>query len=101
MVETMDEKVLFCMNEPIKTGDRCEVVEGVFGKDSPNLGKIVTVISYEGDHSVHGRIWMCRGKGLATEYGGVGEQTSFAQSWLRKLPPEILPPKVVNEKLTA
>jgi hypothetical protein len=76
------------MNEPIKSGDRCEVIGGALGLKGPNVGKTVTVRSLRGEHSVHGRIWMCEGPDLVTEYGGLGTQADFAQSWLRKLPPE-------------
>lgn len=78
--------------EPIKSGDHCEVISGVFGDKSPNVGKKVTVIQFSGDHSEYGRIWLCNGQNLATEYGGVGSEVQFAQAWLRKLPPETTPP---------
>jgi hypothetical protein len=74
------------MSEPIKSGDRCEVIGAVFGAQSPNLGKIVTVASLQGEHSVHGRIWRCTAPDLITEYGVAGIAADFAASWLRKLP---------------
>lgn len=89
------------MNEPIKSGDLCEVIDGVFGQKSPNVGKNVMVSQVRGDHSKWGRIWRCHGVDLVTEFGGFGTEADFAQEWLRKLPPEILPPKNVEEKLTA
>jgi hypothetical protein len=50
------------MSEPIKSNDRCEVVDGLLGKNSPNLGLVVRVKSYVGDHSKLGRIWRCEAK---------------------------------------
>jgi hypothetical protein len=82
------------MNEPIKSGDLCEVIAGVLGNKGPNVGKQVTVGQVRGEHSEHGRIWRCRGEGLVTEYGALGTEADFAQSWLRKLPPVTLPPAV-------
>lgn len=80
------------MHNPIKANDRCEVVDGLLGKNSPNLGLIVRVKSYVGDHSQLGRIWRCE-----AEYAILGQegknvptgQADFAQSWLKKIePPE-------------
>lgn len=88
------------MNEPIKTGDRCEVIAGALGPSGPNVGKFVTVGQVRGEHSEHGRIWRCHGDGLVTEYGAVGNQADFAQAWLRKLPPEMLSPPNREEALS-
>ena len=82
------------MNEPIKSGDRCEVIGGALGREGPNIGKLVTVGQLRGEHSEHGRIWRCHGEGLVTEYGALGTEADFAQSWLRKLPPSEVPPEV-------
>jgi hypothetical protein len=82
------------MNEPIKSGDRCLVIAGALGNEGPNIGKQVTVGLLRGEHSEHGRIWRCHGEGLVTEYGAFGTEADFAQSWLRKLPPEGAPPAV-------
>lgn len=76
------------MTTPIKAGDLAEVIDGLKGKDSPNLGLIVRVLSYAGDHSQHGRIWRCE-----AEYAVLGQKgvnplpgtADFAQSWLRKI----------------
>jgi hypothetical protein len=89
------------MQEPIKSGDRCEVIAGALGNEGPNIGKQVTVGALRGEHSEHGRIWRCHGQGLVTEYGALGTEADFAQSWLRKLPPDGLPPQVQErEKVT-
>jgi hypothetical protein len=86
------------MSEPIKKGDRCEVIAGALGTQGPNVGKHVTVGQVRGDHSVHGRIWRCHGEGLVTEFGALGTEADFAQSWLRKLPPESTPPRAVERE---
>lgn len=80
------------MKEPIKAGDLCEVVDGALGSGGPNIGKRVEVCSLQGEHSVYGRIWRCRGKDLVSEYGGKGITADFAQSWLRKIEPEDMDP---------
>ena len=86
------------MNEPIKSGDRCQVIAGALGSEGPNIGKQVTVGELRGEHSEHGRIWRCHGEGLVTEFGGFGTQADFAQSWLRKLPPSEVPPAVQRQE---
>lgn len=77
------------MKEPIKSGDMAEVVGGLGRGKSPNLGKIVTVVRYMGDHSQHGRMWHCTGQGIQQMTDGGGYVTTdgadFAQSWLRKI----------------
>lgn len=92
------------MNSPIKAGDLAEVINGMLGKASPNIGLIVKVKAFRGEHTQYGRIWRCEahyaelgqpggkldsdgklipGKGIVT-----GE-ADFAQDWLRKIdPPE-------------
>ena len=51
------------MDEPIRSGDLCEVIGGALGNSGPNIGKRVTVGQLRGDHSVHGRIWRYHGEG--------------------------------------
>jgi hypothetical protein len=84
------------MTEPIKTGDECEVIAGALGITGPNVGRLVTVRELRGEHSQFGRIWRCEAQGLITEYGAVGTQADFAQSWLRKLPPAV--PHAANDE---
>lgn len=74
--------------EPIKAGDLCEVVDGATGKSSPNLGLIVRVLSYAGDHSKFGRIWRCEAEYAELNQPGVDTPpgtADFAQTWLRKI----------------
>lgn len=88
------------MQEPIKVGDQCEVIGGAFDDKGPNVGKMVTVSSLRGEHSVYGRIWQCTGESLVTEYGAVGNRADFAAAWLRKLPPKPLLNKSLDKTLT-
>lgn len=78
------------MNEPIKAGDVCIVIDGIFGADSPNIGKQVTVHGLRGEHSKYGRIWLCAGKDLVSEFGGKGNSCEFAAGWLQKLPEQVM-----------
>ncbi|KQB59342.1 MULTISPECIES: hypothetical protein [Acidovorax] len=78
------------MNEPIKSGDVCVVIDGIFGANSPNIGKQVTVHGLRGEHSKYGRIWLCAGKDLVTEYGAKGNSCEFAADWLQKLPEQVI-----------
>lgn len=79
------------MNEPIQSGDMCEVIGGLGRQYSPNVGQRVRVESLQGEHSQHGRIWRCKGPDVQqmTDGGGyvVTGWADFAQSWLRKVPP--------------
>lgn len=86
------------MQSPITAGDLCEVVGGVLGDNSPNLGLIVKVLRYVGDDPAFGRIWRCeadyamrwehhpdaRPKHPNTATPGT---TDFAQTWLKKIEP--------------
>ena len=85
------------MQEPIKSGDECLVISGVFGDKSPNVGKKVKVVNLVGEHSEYGRIWRCVGSQLTTEFGAVGTESQFAQSWLQKMPP-VSPNNNVTQK---
>lgn len=78
------------MKEPLKAGDMAEIIDAAFGKDSPNVGKIVRVSEFRGEHSQHGRIWRVEGDALITEYGAFGTHVDCAQSWLKKIDPDTL-----------
>ena len=60
--------------------------------DNVNVGKIVQVRQWMGEHSKLGHIWHVRSRGndLITEYGAVGPECDCADDWLRPLPPEAL-----------
>lgn len=84
------------MNEPIKTGDRCLVIDGTLKHKSPNIGKIVTVKSLQGEHSTLGRIWHCNGVDLIQFDGSTSTSADFPTDWLQKLNPPKLPAKVLT-----
>lgn len=94
------------MDEPIKAGDVCLVVDAIGQHKSPNTGKTVRVVSFHGEHSRFGRIWRCVGKDIMQlnnngEYMNTG-WADFAQAWLQKIKPE--PEKLhqeTEESLTA
>ena len=81
------------MKEPIKKGDLCEIIDGVYKSKSPNIGKIVEVQSLQGNHSTLGVIWRCTGKNLKTFNDEIlpGGAADFPAIWLRKInePPEV------------
>jgi hypothetical protein len=88
------------MSEPLKSGDRAEVIGGLGRGKSPNLGKQVHVVRMSGEHSQHGRVWRCRGAGImqlsdAGTYIETG-WADFPAVWLRK----IEPPPVSNSNTT-
>ena len=85
------------MREPIKAGDLAEVINGMLGKASPNIGLIVKVLSRVYECPQLGVIWRCD-----AEYGVRHDPTrakvpsgslDFAQDWLRKINPPPLPAK--------
>ncbi len=84
------------MNEPIKAGDMAEVINGSAGKDSPNLGLIVTVGKMVFECPVLGRIWRCEAEYAERLVIGPGctcppGMADFAQAWLRKIEPPKTP----------
>lgn len=81
-----------------KQGILAEIVGGI---DGLNLGKIVNVKSFAGTHSVHGPIWLVESRtiDLVTEYGAVGKTVHCADSWLKPIPTDPLPPKIKQKDL--
>lgn len=78
------------MGDPIKQGDLCEVIGGKLGRESPNLGLVVRVKSFRGEHSVYGRIWRCEAEYAVRAQEGKDVppgDADFAQDWLRKIEP--------------
>lgn len=74
----------------IKSGDLAEVIGGMNGTASPNLGLIVRVLQFRGEHSQFGRIWRCEAEFAELGQPGVNcppGQADFAQDWLRKIEP--------------
>lgn len=93
------------MREPIKAGDRCEVIGGLGRDKSPNIGQIVTVVALHGEHSQLGRIWRCTGPNIQQLTDGgtyiVTAWADFAASWLRKIEPPPAPAKTQRREVTA
>ena len=73
------------MSTNVETGDRAIFIGGT---DGLNLGKIVRVGIYAGEHSKLGIIWHVHslGRPLVTEFGAVGMECDAADRWLKKLP---------------
>jgi len=71
----------------IKPGITAKVIAGAM-HPSLNFGKIVTVSSYQGEHTLHGPIWRCTGTNLISEYGIVGIAMDFAEDWLEPVNPD-------------
>lgn len=74
----------------VQQGDLAIIVKSV---DGVNIGKIVEVCEFMGNHSKFGPIWHVRSKGndLVTEYGAVGPECDCADDWLKPLPPDADP----------
>lgn len=92
------------MKQPIKAGDLAEVISGMLGKDSPNIGLVVRVINRVFDCSTYGIIWRCDAEYAVRGPSDVSSKvpmkyTDFAQDWLRKIEPPLEEPKAkVTEK---
>ena len=89
------------MSKPVSAGCRAEVVGGLLGRESPNLGLIVRVLHARGEHSVFGPIWRCEAEYAERAQEGrnvPAGQVDFAQDWLRRLPDDPTPPaaKTIN-----
>lgn len=82
----------------VKQGDMALIVKST---DGVNVGKIVEVLRFEGEHSKLGPIWHVRSKGydLITMYGAVGPECDCADDWLKPLPPAA--PEAANEPVYA
>lgn len=70
-----------------KQGDLATIIKSV---DGINVGKVVEVVEFAGQHSKYGAIWHIRSRGcdLITEYGAVGPECDCPDDWMRPLPPE-------------
>lgn len=93
------------MSSPIKAGDLAEVIGGKDGAKSPNLGLIVRVLAFRGEHSQHGRIWRCEAEYAVLSQPGVNVPpgtADFAQDWLRKIePPATTTSTETSKEITA
>jgi hypothetical protein len=69
----------------VKPGDLARVIDGAI-KSPHNLGAIVEVCSFQGNHSEYGPIWRCKSKRtLISEYGATGNFMDFADDWLEPI----------------
>ena len=84
------------MSAPIQAGDTAEVIDGAYGRRSPNVGRRVLVVGLQGEHSRLGRVWRCSGDGLMQFDGAVAGWADFPAVWLRKIEPDAPPPKAVS-----
>lgn len=79
------------MGKPIQAGDLCEVISGLQGPNSPNIGLIVEVVAVIGEHSKLGHIWRCKADYAVRGQEGTDkvplDHTDFAQAWLKKIEP--------------
>lgn len=90
------------MKEPIKAGDLAEVISGAQGSKSPNIGLIVCVKMFVGEHSKYGKLWRCEAEFAERFQNGVGVEagmSDFAQDWLRKIEPPKSPDKAKAKPL--
>lgn len=88
------------MSAPIQAGDLAEVIDGLQGKDSPNLGLIVKVMARVGEHSTLGPIWRCDAEYVERAKQGVdvpAGTADWAQSWLRKIEPPPVTTRTVTD----
>lgn len=71
----------------VKAGDLAKIINSI---DGMCIGKIVTVVTLQGTHSRYGPVWRVFGKGLVSEYGGVGDNADVPDDWLQKIEPDQL-----------
>ena len=62
-----------------------------------NVGRIVTCVRLNGEHSLYGSIWTVYSKDLITsEYGGTGNQGDCPAKWLKRVNPN--DPVIANNR---
>ncbi|BCG50240.1 hypothetical protein [Ralstonia phage RP13] len=68
----------------IKPGVKARIIQGALGPKGPNVGKIVTVVHADGEHTLHGPIWKVQsaGENLVTELGVICDNLHCAEDWL-------------------
>ena len=94
------------MKQPIKAGDLAEVIGGMLGVNSPNLGLVVRVHMRVYECPQYGPIWRCEAeyaiRGPSDKVTKVPPAyTDFAQDWLKKIEPPPLPVKVKETEESA
>lgn len=93
------------MEQPITAGCRAEVIDGLKGRDSPNLGLIVKVLHRDGEHSKFGPMWLCEAEYVERAVDGTRNAppgtAHWAQAWLRRLPADPVPPAAEKRAVDA
>ncbi len=87
-------------NRPIQAGDLAEVISGMLGPKSPNIGLVVRVNAFVGEHSQLGRIWRCTAEYAVRGQPGRDVPTGtadFAQSWLRRIDVPPMREQIIEE----
>lgn len=86
------------MNEPIKKGDLCVIINGYNGEQSPNIGKIVTVGNIAIEHPLFGAMVEIHGVDLIIENRPSGGKCNIPKKWLKKIdPPKQASPSPAKE----
>lgn len=102
------------MQEPLKAGDRCLVIDGFAGLKSETIGREVVVMQYRGEHSRFGPMWRCRsadgrslsridGANVSLDIATNDDLADFARSWLLKpdAPPPTPTTTIADNEVTA
>lgn len=101
------------MIKPLAAGDICVVIDGLGGQKSPNIGKIVTIVTIVNrvygehglDHRHYGAMYSCVGQNLTrlTDTGEYIKVTTadFAGIWLKRIePPSKIADNTTKQDLT-
>jgi hypothetical protein len=84
------------MERPLSSGDLCEVINGLAGRQSLNVGKLVTIDKrifgdFGMDHTRYGPMYSCIGQELMILTDGGGYQSvqkaDFPGIWLKRIDP--------------
>lgn len=94
------------MERPLSSGDICVVLHGLTRKNSPNVGKIVTIDKrifgdLGRDHSEYGPVYRCNGTGVS-QLADNGEFVitgiaDFPGIWLKRIDPPVIVKENVHE----
>ncbi len=93
------------MLRPISAGDRCYVIGGLDGPNSPNIGLVVTVLQRVFECPQLGFIWRCDAAyAVVRRHGSNGCPPGcgdFAQAWLRRIEPDERPVEAQKLEVSA
>ena len=77
------------MKDKLEPGDLAIVIKSINNKA---VGKIVTCLSMDGEHSLLGRMWLVEsGSPLSVVGGDVVRRAHMPEDWLKKIPKDPLP----------